>query len=599
MRDLDKKALEGLALSFFSTQPPAPAEPDNFRLLNNIPDSLLPWPDLDDLDLAGHPLCAGSETDAGPGLLSGFYTAKEGISVPSLASTRNLRPVNVTFYETGQKREAGCLALGMLDRKSVFPLVGALITENGPMSLDDLEALDIRPVPDKSTRPLNAEMFVQSLRSIIDPSSFQLLVPLIDGRPRLDLLHEPGGMLPELPPDKDTRIVAVPFCSRQYKGGGCHNYKGHHARKDQITEWHAALCSDSKSPWVRVVDQRFSGEAGILISVVFQFGQDPVGGQSSVERVVFSRQQRVLEKAFELALPHCRTDEEIQDIFKVLSNILLRITPIADRNMLPGLSSRDLCVAEYAVRNDTRRLSYFCNKECDREDRIKDYREFVLEKYSGEAPSFFVCCRERHLSSFFLNLSLTVRSVLEAGFTNPRDQNLCGNVDVEGGIADLSDLAEMEDPHQAIGLFHPLVNDLCELGEVAGFPQGLIFKTPFFREFLRSLFHDRADRILSFIDAAYFMDQSTDQTRVMRINKVACLMTDAWAESQGAPPRGGYYMTDGELREKTRLMKNRLDFSNPHEVDFIRSILDRRYWEVPSVSENSETIRKNLEEITA
>ncbi len=470
------------------------------------------------------------------------------------------------------------------------------------MSSGELEAIGITPVLDENELHACTKMYSGSYRSFIDPSPFELVLPVIDGEPRLDLISEPGAMDPDNRSGRDALIVRLLFPGRQYKGAGCFKYTGNYVRREDFMEYHEIIPSDEQqSCWFHVLDTRFIDRVGILLPVTFQFGQDPMGGQSTLERIVFDRQQRVLDKAFRIAFSNGGTEMDARKIFKILAGILLRITPIADKCAVPELSSTDICVAEYAVQNDTRRLSYFSNQQYERFHRKKDYERFVLEKYgdrvridpqaansghTGEHSARFLLCREEHLKDFFSNLSLMVRAVLEAGLTNPRDQYLGANIDVEGGIADLKDLADIEDPHQAIGLLQALITELSEFGEVAGFEKRSIFKTSWFREFLKFVFESRDAKILSFIEAPYFMEGGASSDK-FRIIKLACLMTDAWAESQGAPPKGGYYRDDRELMESCRSVKSPLDFNDPEAVDRFRSIIDgRRQW-VPTVAESS------------
>lgn len=544
---------------------------------------------------------------------AGFHTTNEGESVPVFTGPGVLPLVEVSLYTVESSEDKPALGLRGLPKREAIPLLGGLIAVTGQLKDGQLEAMGIRRVCDEKGAPVSEVMFAQTYRSVLEPCSFSLTIPIFDGVPRL--LGDSGPATAGI--DAETTRVRVAFCALQYKGVGCYDYERSFVERGQLTQFHEVLsekhCASKSSPLVRVVDTRFRGRCGIMLPVVYQMGQDPVGGQSTQEQIVFERQQRILEKAFESG-EGCNTDSDARNRFRVLSNVLLRIIPIADRSSLPELSSKDLCVAEYAVQNDTRRLSCFSNPSLNLDDRRDEYRRFVVEKYAPRPPEsaniaeyvkeHFEASRDLHLSDLFANASLMTKALLEAGYTNPRDQELCGNIDVVGGIADLADLAEMDNPHQAIGFLGYFIAAISEFGKAADFPDRAIFRTPGWAQFLESTLGGREHKVLSFVRSPYFLTGGK-QTERIRIIKLAALMTDAWAEKQGAAPEGAYYLDDEELMRalisSSQREKLREDWQQPDSrcslqdrLDFWRADNDGRMGRVASISESSEAVKARL-----
>lgn len=509
----------------------------------------------------------------------------------------------------------------------VLPVVGGLVGVDGPLDDQQLESLGIRRVRDAGGNSVTYPMFAHSARSLVQPCQFGLSVVVVDRMPFFAtsqgmyedifrkifgdgadgmiqdvsalvdqslrnawkengavepyekfretqfgqgfiylassiLQHSPHPMIRER-----VKFLSIPCCAFQFKGAGCLHYDGNYVRPEAVDgDPNLRLIRKRTEDASFVVDTRYEGLRGIIMPVAHQYTSgDPVGGNSSLEGVVYERQQRILDAAFGM---EWSGGEDLQEEMlwraSVLSGWMTGLVPIVDRDSVPELTTKDVCVSIIAVPDDTRRLDMFRSED---RDMPRIYRAFAVERFGGTpdpeveieewVAAKFDESREKHLAEFFPRLALMTRSVLGAGLTNPQDQNLAGNISVMGGITDLADLAEMERPDQAIGFIFHLLAGVDELGKAAGFSRNGIFRSEHFKSFLRTLYSSASEPLIRLVGSDFF---SRDPQ--FAFHALCITMTDAWVAEQGAAP--------------------------------VRGSLDERLARVPSMQQSADALKKRL-----
>ncbi len=492
---------------------------------------------------------------------------------------------------------------GTIDGRMAFPFVGSFHGKDSPLSAAELEESGLRWLLDPQGEEVRYPVFTLTARSIMYPYSGALKVPVIDGNPFLitgvhslrevvlslggerflsdmeDLterglqhayqeqqpnqdfesfkreFHDRGfaytviTLLPELAASEHLRdrleLKRVPACAVKYKGAGCAFYNAHHVSRPQEEA--------AKLPYTRVleqvtpehtivVDTRFEGSAGILLSIPHQDAyMVPLGAASSVEKITMAREQAVLNNG------------------GVLSEISTGYVPLLDQSKIPELCTKEIGVMVIAVVDDVRRMDLFaCPFEQLGLDRV--YRAFVVEKYGpidgGDSTSFvednFLECREKHLDELLSNLGLNLKALLMANLTNPSGQELMGNISVAGGVADLKNMMEMTDPHQAIGLIFPMMMGLSLFGRTAGLGSYGLFATEHFAKLGRNFLGKDWAKVEAFSKELPARPDEQEYHHI-GILKLAGLMTDAWVSSFGVGLRGGYHLSDRELVERLQI----------------------------------------------
>lgn len=594
----------------------------------------------------------------------GFRLTPSGNSGPVFASIQPLTLIEaVEFFEVSNSSEvSGSVQISAFKSSShgvIVPIAGGLVSGSGRLDDEKLASLGIRRVVDPSGGSVTWPMFAHGGRSLLQPCRFDVPIVVIDGVPTIALSREAiVKALEDLFGEKAKRqietiriraeksvreeyarsrtsepygkfrvreseaafrrtalkyleklssgamkrritVLGVPCCALQYKGTGCGSYKRHYIPKEpaRIPQTEAGQSNYR-------TDDRFVGMPGIFLPFTYQrSSSEPVGGQCSLEEIAYERQQRILEKAFEGEWLNGATEEEMLKRVHVLSGFITGLVRLADRDALPELSSRDICESIVATQRDTRRIGMFVKRFRMRSRWLSEaYELFVLERMGAASRTMdtFLNGRDAHLSDFFSNLSLTTRAVLAAGLTNPRNQNLMNNIDVEGGIADLADLADMKDPHDAIGLFQAVIEGLEKFGNTARFGSLEIFKTAYFRNFVREVAGAHAEKVFELLDSPRFNPVTGwggSSHHAAQLQKLASLLTDAWAEEAGAPPAGPFSIDDDEFAEKffPEALKLRLsEIIDEGELDILRARVEDRLSRVPSIEENSAILKRKI-----
>jgi len=498
----------------------------------------------------------------------------------------------------------GALPLAIFPHDShkgaLLPFVGALHGEHGDVPDEVLERAGAAWLRGSDGKPIEYPMFAATARSLLLLCDVPLSAFLLDGNPRLALdarsvlrifddlgagwsqqllaiveqglrqrfqeMPHPGAYEDFRAAERERatlyigvellrhlcgggpmaeRLKPAPLCccGIQFKGSGCHCYDGHHVEIDaeQVAQHPNLRLIEAKADGgCFVVDKRFLHAAGILVWLPHQEpAMVPLGAASMTEALAAEREEAIHERGGRLAA------------------VTLGVAKLLDKEQLPELCCAEIGIAVIAVLDDTRRLDVFLDKRVPLEGRRDLYKAFAVERYGPRAAGMeersfveahFAACRDLHLRELFGSLGRTARAVLEAGLTNPRDQNLMGNISVCGGIADTRNLTAMIDPNQAAGLIAPLMARLNDFGEAAGFESGAIFKQPCFRELLQLFLGSSAQPVVDFMEARHFRTGGRFDDGV-QLMKLIGLTTDAWVRAAGGAPAGGYHLNDADMVE--------------------------------------------------
>ena len=487
-----------------------------------------------------------------------------------------------------------------LNKGVMLPIVGDFIGKDGPLPDKALEGFGITKVEDDQGRPMTYPMFAHTARSLMQFCNLRIVVPVVDGRPRIvnrpevmeDIYRELGGdewagqlrtwaeqavemaydtNKPQMSREEFRRnqygraiaemglkvlnaikhpavndrvkLTTLPCCAIQFKGAGCFCYDGQYVSPEtHVKNPNLQLIKKRFEDSYFVVDKRFEGKRGILLANPHQEGSmDPVGGVATLEAEGYDREQRILENGGKL------------------SGITIGVVKLLDDTQVPELCIPEVGITMVAVLDDTRRIGEFYGDDIPRHGFADAYKAFVVERYGSPMPQGmetaafvrfveeqFPACRERHLQEFMTNLGKTTRAVLESNLTNPQDQNLMGNISMVGGITDTRALAKMTNPNQAIGYITHLIEGLNEFGQTAGFVSGKIFTTGHFHRMLEELLGDDAKPIIEFTKKKHFRPGERFDDW-MQAKKLVGLMTDAWVRKAGGTPTGAYHLSDREM----------------------------------------------------
>jgi hypothetical protein len=287
------------------------------------------------------------------------------------------------------------------------------------------------------------------------------------------------------------------------------------------------------------VDKRYKGLAGIILPVAHQHEtQVPVGGCSVLEALAYKREQAILERGGKL------------------SGITVGVVKLLDKEKVPEMCTKEICVVLVAIMDDTRRLDMFYGDRLPKEEYYNLYLDFLVDKYGGEPSlggftkdwvlSHAGELRDRHLDELMPNLGVTMKAVLDSDLTNPQDQDLVGNISVAGGITDTSDLVRMDDPNHSISYIQHLLEGLELFGRNSGLRSGGIFKTRQFKSLLHGFLGNDSAAIKTYADS--ITEGKTFENGV-QLQKLIGLMTDAYVKQRGGQPTGGYHLSDRELIE--------------------------------------------------
>ncbi|VVB52569.1 Uncharacterised protein [uncultured archaeon] len=611
--------------------------------------------------------------------VKGVFQHQDGSVRPTFFGEPLTSVANANFFHVKVGDEFRSMQGGILrvspEKGVIVPIVGEFMGEDGPIPDERLAQLGIERVRDTEGRPVTYPMFASTARSLIQFCSFQIHVPVVDGRPRLlngpeaildvfsmlgdesaDGLREAARMLldgayedakPGMPKEAfvenqwgkaltmaGTTVLqnidapevteyltwmSLPVCAVQFKGGGCVHYDGNYVTltEGEVRKHPNLRFKERRGDWSFVVDRRHEGQQGIMLSIPHQPGSmDPVGGAPTLEAIGYEREQRILEHG------------------GVLSGVTIGVIKLFDDTQVPDLCVPDAAVTVVAILDDTRRVEDFIRTERNPKAREHWYKEAVVEKYGPAPPevksgdeweawvdSQFIECREKHLAQLCLNLGKTTRATLEANLTNPRNQNLMGNISFAGGITDTRALAEMTDPNQSYSFITHVIEGLNDLAKVAGIQSGEIFRTPHFRSFITEFIgEDAAAPVLQFIQKPYFRVGQRFDDQIQE-SKIIGLSTDAWVRKQGGTPTGAYHTSDVDL---TRLLardesaRKRIGMNEGHAITLIaylstptlmlhgpegvttleealeipRALLEDRLGKVPTIEENARLLEQ-------
>ena len=349
--------------------------------------------------------------------------------------------------------------------------------------------------------------------------------------------------------DQDIKVdlptfeyVGLPICGMGIKGPGCAHYDGHHipfVEDGAKLPPHIKLKSMSEESGAAfVVDSRFDGAKGLLLTIPHQlWSSRPVGGDSIVNILSFERENLLLKHGAEL------------------SYLTTAVVPLLSRQQVPELCSEQIAIVVNTVLDDRRRIGDFLNEHYPLDSRKKMYSAAIVEKFMLERPtsgdtSFIEAyldeARDRHWTDMCRRLGKNLRAVFEAGLTNPINRGLINNISLDGGLADTLDLCKARHPREFHNFLLLTLDGLSRFYEVAGFNRSNFFRSEYFRLLLKNSFgEERANAVFDRI-ASCVRPHDPDLRGVKRIKAIG-LVTDEFMQMKGADEKSVWVMSDTEF----------------------------------------------------
>jgi len=348
--------------------------------------------------------------------------------------------------------------------------------------------------------------------------------------------------------------AALPVCGIGIKGPGCFNYDGHHVYLGEggevILPPNCRLKIKGKDT-AFVVDTRFENQKGLMLAIPHQpWSRRPVGAVSITQLFAFERENQLLKHGAEL------------------SYITTAVIPLLSREQAPDLCTSQIAIVTNAVIDDSRRIGELLDTDGPLEGRQSAYKAMVVEKFGPICPasedevSFvkrnFEAAREKHWNRLCQRVGKNLRAMFDAGFTNPRDQGLIGNISIDGGLCDTVDLAPMRRPKEFHSTLLPALAGLSQFYEVAGFNRADFFRSEHFKTLLRkSLWPEHADQLFERV-TAFIQPNDPDVWGVKALRAVG-LVADEFIRMAGVDERSVWEMEDMEVLRMLRSNQSLLD----------------------------------------
>jgi len=380
-------------------------------------------------------------------------------------------------------------------------------------------------VGDRTIIPNSAEA-VKEAWELIQPQSAEHLGRLVDAT--LDLSR--------------FEYIGLPICGMGIKGSGCAHYDGHHipfVEDEARLPPHLKLKSKSEESGAAfVVDSRFDGAKGLLLSIPHQlWSSRPVGGDSIVNILTIERENTLLKHGAEL------------------SYLTTAVVPLISRKQVPELCAEHIAIVVNVVLDDSRRIGDFLDEHYSLDARKKMYAAAMVEKFTLARPAAedadFIKlhleeARDIHWTHMCQRLGKNLRAVFEAGFTNPINRGMINNISLDGGLADTLDLCRARYPREFHNFLLLVLDGLSKFYEVAGFNRSNFFRSEYFRLLLKnSIGEERANAVSDRIDS--FVKPHDPDLRGMKRIKAIGLVTDEFMHMKGVEEGSVWAMNDTEF----------------------------------------------------
>jgi hypothetical protein len=237
------------------------------------------------------------------------------------------------------------------------------------------------------------------------------------------------------------------------------------------------------------------------------------------------------------------------------------------------------------VLDDSRRIGDLLDEKIPLEGRRDAYKALVVEKYSDAIPtkeedavkfveSNFEKARESHWTQLSRKMGENFIGIFMAGYTNPNDQNLMGNISVDVGICDTMDLSRMRHPSEYHSLLAHAFGGLMGLYETSGHEKTDFFKSKYLRMMLDGCFGEKEGGKLFASIKKEFDGITADKYGVKSLKAVG-LITDEFVRLAGSDEKSVWQMNDleflGFIEKDDGLMK-RIEFKREWLDEFRRAM---------------------------
>jgi hypothetical protein len=349
------------------------------------------------------------------------------------------------------------------------------------------------------------------------------------------------GMMVGIDPQR-VDMASLPVCGVGIKGLGCLKYDGnfmYHKRGDAVPD-HIEIKEIQKyGETAFVVDKRYEGRKGIILPVAHQpWSSQPVGGASVMNKLSFGRENELLRNG------------------AVLSYLTSAVIPLLKRRDVPDLVTPEIAIVTNVVLDDSRRIDDLMEEKVPLDGRRMAYLAVCTEKYGPELADGvreaehvsrnFPAAREKHWALLSENVGRNLMAIFKSGLTNPHDQNLIGNFSIDGGLADVMDLARMRNPKE----FHSTVlhafSGLAEYYEVAGYGRHEFFLSRHFGSLLESCFGAEAGGTLNRRIKSMVSGLPANRSEAY-LGVAAGLVADEFVKLAGASERSVWQLSDAEF----------------------------------------------------
>ncbi|MFH1788271.1 MAG: hypothetical protein ABH834_02685 [Candidatus Altiarchaeota archaeon] len=348
------------------------------------------------------------------------------------------------------------------------------------------------------------------------------------------------------------------ICGIGIKGPGCEHYDGHHIQTDHLDRGRTPdyIREDIRhGDSTYVHDTRFCDKErgfypkGLMLSIPHQETgghRAPVGGDSIVNLLVFDVENQLLKHKAELSV------------------ITTAVVPFLSREQVPELSCPQIAIVTNVCLDDTRRIEEWIpgpetwipevreqsNSE-SREGFKLAYKALVVEKYAERPPgnadmtefteSHFQEARKAHWTRLCTRVGRNINASYNAGLTNPRDQNLAGNISIDGGLADALDLCPMRLPTEFTSFVYHALMPLSEFYETAGFRREDFFTSEHFRLIANETLGEQRGQQLM-LEMHETMREGSET--LVKATKAMGQFTDAFLSSRGITLQSVWRMDD-------------------------------------------------------
>ncbi|MDD5112019.1 MAG: hypothetical protein PHG85_05700 [Candidatus Altiarchaeota archaeon] len=365
--------------------------------------------------------------------------------------------------------------------------------------------------------------------------------------------------------------LRLPVCGTGIKGAGCWKYDGNHVYvgeggKVDLPPNFIVVGKDGRTAFV--VDERFKDVRGYMAAIPHQpWSRRPVGGNSIQDLLAFGRENELMKHGAQL------------------SYITTAVIPLLSKDQVPDLCTDQAAIATNVVLDDSRRAGDLLDLKFPLEAVQDAYKAIVVEKYAKEKltaqddPIKFMEthldeARDAHWSRMCRNVGKNLRAMFDAGFTNPYDRNMIGNISLDGGLCDVVDLSRMKHKRE----FHSTLNDvlggLSLVYKVAGLNPTDFFLSRHFKGLLKESLGEKEAERLSERMGSFIREGESDNDGVKRAKAIG-LVTDSFLKSAGINETSVWEMDDRAFLDMLALNEGLRKKANidPRSVEQIRHSL--------------------------